>query len=118
MTELRTGSETKLLATAFARIDVAALALAFGTIAGCGLWLLTAALLVQGGVDVGAHLGRLAYFLPGYRVTWSGAFLGCVEAGLLGAALGAGLALFWNAYHRLFLALALARARARELQDL
>ena len=47
-----------------------------------------------------------------------GAFLGAIEAGVLGAGLGALLAWMWNAYHRWFVALAMARETRRELQEI
>ena len=53
------------------------------------LWLATAVLLWRGGDDVGKHLSLLSIFLPGYDVSWSGAwiglFWGLVVGGLSGA---------------------------------
>jgi hypothetical protein len=50
--------------------------LTLGLLAGVGLFLATAILLLKGGPNVGAHLSLLGQFLPGYHVTWGGAFLG------------------------------------------
>jgi hypothetical protein len=114
--------ERVMLSRAFSRLDPVALGVAVGGVCGVGLAVATAVLLLQGGVFVGLHLQRLAYYLPGYSVSWSGAGVGLVEAGLLGAALGASLAWIWNAYHRMFVALVVwrerARDRRRELQEL
>jgi len=55
-------------------------------------------------------------------VSWGGVLIGFAEGALLGAALGALLAWLLNAYHRMFVALVVARERARqfrrELQEL
>ena len=111
-----TQAERAVLARAFARLDPLALAVACGVVSGVALWLATVVLLIQGGSDVGYHLGRLRWFLPLYDVTWPGAFVGLVEVGALGAAAGGVLALLWNAYHRLFVALVVAREHRRDLR--
>jgi len=41
-----------------------------------------------GGVDVGAHLGLLRNYFPGYRVTFFGSLIGFVYAFVLGYAVG------------------------------
>lgn len=111
-------SERRVFARAFARLDPPALGIATGVVAGAGLFLATAVLILRGGPDVGYHLQRLSYYLPGYSVTWPGGALGALEAALCGFALGALVALLWNAYHHMFLRLVLARELRRELQDL
>lgn len=112
------GVQRLILSRGLARLDPVALGVALGTVAGGGLFLATAILLLRGGPAVGFHLGRLAYFLPGYDVSWAGSALGLVEAGVLGFAAGALLALGWNAYHRLFVAILRVREERRELQEL
>ncbi len=112
------GRDRIQLARAFGRLDPTALAVALGSVSGLGLFIATVVLLLREGSRVGLHLGRLGYFLPGYGVTWPGAFFGLVEAALVGAAAGALLALAWNSYHRLFVALIVARETRRELQQL
>ncbi len=114
----REQSDRIMLGRAFARLDPLALAVAVGTVSGLGLWIGTAVLLLRGGSFVGLHLSRLSYYLPGYSVSWPGAFLGLVEAGVLGFVLGAAVALAWNLYHRWFVALVVAREIRRELQEL
>ncbi len=116
--ELLDGRDRIQLARAFGRLDPTALGLAVGSVSGLGLFIATVVLLLREGSLVGRHLVRLGYFLPGYQVTWPGAFVGLVEAALVGAALGALLALAWNVYHRLFVALIVARETRRELQQL
>ena len=56
--------------------------------AGAALFFATALLLVQGGENVGQHLGRLGWYLPGYSVSWGGALLGAVYGLILGGVTG------------------------------
>ena len=116
--ETSDGQDRIQLARAFGRLDPMALAVALGTVTGLALFIATLVLVLREGTLVGLHLGRLGYFLPGYQVTWSGAFVGLVEAALVGVAFGTLLALAWNGYHRLFVALIVARETRRELQQL
>jgi hypothetical protein len=116
--QARERSDRIMLGRAFARLDPLALAVAVGIVSGLGLWFGTAVLLLRGGSFVGLHLSRLSYYLPGYSVSWPGAFLGLVEAAVLGFLLGAAVALAWNLYHRWFVALVMARETRRELQEL
>ena len=110
--------ERAALASAFAKLDPVALGVGLGVVWALGLWFATAVLLWQGGILVGLHLQGLGHYLPGYSVSWGGALLGALEAGVLGFALGALLAGMWNGYHRWFIALAMARETRRELQEL
>ena len=74
---------------AFARVDPLALGAAVGLVSGIGLLLATAILLVKGGAQVGLTLSLLGIYLPAFEVTWTGAAIGCLEAGLVG---------FWSGY--------------------
>jgi hypothetical protein len=107
---------------AFGRLDPVALGAGVGIVAGVALAAMTAALLIQGGQDVGVHLMRLGYFLPGYTVSWPGVGVGFIDALVLGFGFGAVLATLWNVYHRLFIALVVSREHSRavrrELQEL
>ncbi len=116
--ETSDGQDRIQLARAFGRLDPTALAVALGTVTGLALFIATLVLVLREGSLVGLHLGRLGYFLPGYGVTWPGAFVGLVEAAIVGATVGGVLALAWNGYHRLFVALIVARETRRELQQL
>ena len=117
-----TPSERDVMERAFGRLDPVALGAAVGAVAGIALAALTAVLLVRGGSLVSFHLKRLGHFLPGYTVSWPGVGIGLIDAAVVGFALGALLAGLWNAYHRLFIAVVVARERARdvrrELQEL
>jgi protoporphyrinogen oxidase len=73
---------------AFARYDPNALGAAIGSVAGLGLFLATAFLLLRGGEVVGPNLSLLGNYFLGFEVSWPGAFLGLAEAGLLGGAAG------------------------------
>jgi len=78
-----------LLKVAFAPLDPVALGVAVGTVGGVGLFLATAVLLLKEGPVVGLTLSLLGQYLLEYKVTWSGACLGLVEAGVGGFMLGA-----------------------------
>jgi len=77
-----------VLRRAFARYDPVALGCALGVVMGTLVFLATAALLLQGGDVIGPHLSLLGNYLWGYRVTWMGAILGSLEAGIAGFILG------------------------------
>lgn len=103
----------RIIVWAFARLDAVAFALASACVFAFGLWALTLLIVVKGaapGIPVGPHLGALAAYFPGYSVSASGACVGAVYAGLIGAALGLLLALTWNLAHALLLALIRVRA--------
>ncbi len=79
----------RLIEDAFARYDATALGAAVGVVAGLGLFLATAALLLQGGDVVGPNLSLLGNFVIGFEATWLGAVIGLFEAG------GAGFLAGW-----------------------
>jgi hypothetical protein len=70
------------------RLNARAWGISFGLVLGGGLFVATLVLVLRGGPQVGQHLGMLSVFLPGYRVTWGGAFIGFVYLFVLGYALG------------------------------
>ena len=86
-------AELKLLNAAI-RTNAIVMAVAFGLLGGVILWLATAILLLRGGENVGAHLALLSIFLPGYSVTWAGAWIGLGWGLVCGALSGA--ALYWG----------------------
>ncbi|MBI4516663.1 MAG: NAD(P)/FAD-dependent oxidoreductase [Deltaproteobacteria bacterium] len=81
-------SPEEMIEAAFARLDPVALGGAVGLVAGVGLFLATAFLLLKGGPVVGPNLRLLGQFFLGFSVTWSGAVIGALEAGAGGFALG------------------------------
>jgi hypothetical protein len=80
--------EDKVIEAAFARLDPLALGVAIGAVSGLGIFLATAILLFKGGAVVGPNLSLLKNYLFGFEVTWTGAFIGFLETGLWGFALG------------------------------
>ena len=80
------------------RLNAKVWGLSFGLLGGLGLFVSTAVLVLKGGERVGPHLSLLSIYLPGYRVTWAGAFLGFVYLFVIGYAFGR---LFGAVYNRL-----------------
>ncbi len=107
------------LVQAFARLKPLASGASLGIVAGGFLFLLTAVILLRGPAEpvaeVGPHLGLLAYYLPGYRVTWGGAWIGLLWGVVDGFVLGALLASFVNFHHALYLRLLERRFRGEGL---
>lgn len=64
---------------------------------------------------VGSHLQLLAHVMPGYAVTWPGAFIGLVWGLLDGFVIGYLLAGFFNLHHHVYLRWIERRSRRREL---
>lgn len=91
-----TAEERALIESAVARMRAGILAVVFAMVAGTGLFVATAWLLIKGGENVGATLGLLGNFLPGYAVTWPGAFLGLIYGAAIGGAGGWLLARIYN----------------------
>lgn len=71
------------------RFNLIAIAVTMGFMTGAILWLATAVLLLKGGENVGMHLGLLGVFLPGYEMSWTGAWAGLFWGFVAGAASGA-----------------------------
>ena len=91
-----TGEERALIEAAVARMRAGILAIVFAMLCGSGLFTATAWLLIKGGENVGATLGLLGNYLPGYTVTWPGAFLGLAYGSAIGGAMGWSLARIYN----------------------
>ena len=96
MTRSSTVTEEALVRAAVARLRAGILAIVCGLLAGTGLFVATVWLVLQGGEIVGPHLGLLRYYLPGYTVTWPGAFLGFLYGVLLGGLVGGLTAWIYN----------------------
>jgi len=80
--------EVKHVRRAVLRLNGQAWGISFGLLCGLGLLLATLVLVARGGENVGQHLGLLAAYFPGYRVTVLGGFLGFVYGFVLGYILG------------------------------
>jgi hypothetical protein len=76
------------LESAVLRLNARAWGMAFGLLGGLGLCVATMVLVLKGGPDVGQHLGLLANFFPGYRVTGLGALLGFAYGFVTGYVVG------------------------------
>ena len=70
------------------RFNLIAVAASLGVVGGVLLWLATAVLLWRGGPNIGIHLALLGVFLPGYEVTWTGAWIGLFWGFVAGALSG------------------------------
>ncbi|MDQ3215975.1 MAG: hypothetical protein M3P99_07880 [Pseudomonadota bacterium] len=86
-------AESTLLKAAI-RMNMIVMGIAFGLLGGSILWLGTVLLILRGGNNVGLHLSLLSVFLPGYSVTWSGAWIGLAWGFVFGALSGA--ILYWS----------------------
>lgn len=82
---------------AIVRLRASVTAVAFGVLGAAGLFLATVLLLLRGGPQVGPHLGLLGNYFPGYTVTWPGAFIGALYAGVTSAVIGYVVAWVYNA---------------------
>lgn len=96
MSEKLTPQEEKLLRQTVARANEQGWGITFGLLGGVGLFAATAILLIRGGENVGAHLGLIGVYFPGYSVTWPGAFIGFVYAFVAGYAVGRTVATVYN----------------------
>lgn len=96
MAEQLTPQEEKLLRKTLARANEQGWGITFGLLGGIGLFVATAILLLRGGENVGAHLGLIGIYFPGYTVSWSGACIGFVYAFVMGYAVGRTVATVYN----------------------
>jgi len=96
MAEKLTPQEEKLLRHTVARANEQGWGITFGLLAGVGLFLATAILLIRGGENVGQHLALIGIYFPGFSVGWGGAFIGFVYAFVVGYALGRTVATVYN----------------------
>jgi hypothetical protein len=69
-------------------LNARAWGLSVGLVFGLGLLIATNVLVIKGGPNVGAHLGLLANYFPGYSVTFLGSIIGFIYAFVLGYGLG------------------------------
>lgn len=78
------------------RLNERAWGIALGLLLGGGLFIATIVLVLKGGPDVGRHLGLLAVYFPGYRVTALGSLVGFVYGFVAGYALGRLIGFVYN----------------------
>ena len=82
------------------RLNARAWGIALGLLFGAGLFLTTILLVVRGGQEVGPHLNLLGMFLPGYRVSVAGAFIGFAYLFVIGYAVGRLIGSVYNSMAR------------------
>jgi protoporphyrinogen oxidase len=109
---------TGILTAAFAKLDPVALGAATGFVCGIGLFMATAILLFKGGEIIGPRLALLGHYLIGYKVTWTGALLGLIEAMLLGFGIGYGCAWLHNSLINGYIFFIRRAAEARQRGDI
>ena len=111
--------ENQLVIAAFARLRPVALGIAVGAVVGLALFVATAKLLLvaTGDGPVGPHLSKLGHFLPGYTVSWGGAFLGLGYGALVGFVAGVGLAWLLNLSHTVYVLSVRRSMRRRVMSD-
>ncbi len=90
------GVPERVIEKAILRLNIRVLGIAFGFLCGGGLFLATNWLVLKGGPHVGAHLTLFRNYFPGYSVTFWGSLVGFVYAFLVGFAIGASIAYFYN----------------------
>ena len=88
--------ERQAITRAFHRTSEQGWGLALGFLAALTLFVATGTLIVRGGEDVGRHLALLAVYLPGYSVTWKGAFVGAAYLFFIGYGAGRTIATIYN----------------------
>lgn len=91
-----TEREALAIRVAVARLRTGIVAVAMGTMGGLILFLATAWLLIRSGPNVGATLGLLSNYFPGYSVSWPGAFVGFAYGVLTGGLVGGVMAWIYN----------------------
>lgn len=79
------------------RLDAVLQGITTGVVAGLGLFVATNWLVLKGGPVIGPHLGLLAQFFPGYRVTLLGSFVGLAYGFGAGFATGYLVSRIYNA---------------------
>jgi hypothetical protein len=90
--------ERKQVRRAFERTSEQGWGLALGLLAASLLFVATVVLVIRGGTNVGRHLGLLSVYLPGYSVTWPGAFIGAAYMFFLGYGAGRMIATVYNRF--------------------
>ena len=81
---------------AFQRTSEQGWGLALGFLASLALFVATVILVSKGGPDMGQHLNLLSVYLPGYSVSWVGAFVGAAYMFFFGYGAGRTIATIYN----------------------
>ena len=89
-------SEDQQLERAVILLNGKLLGVVLGFLFGTLLFLATNFLLIKGGPHVGAHLGLLGQFFPGYRVTFWGSIVGFCYMFVVGMIIGSVLGAVYN----------------------
>jgi len=108
----------EIIEVAFAKLDPVALGAALSVVSALTIFLASAILLLKGGPEVGITLRLLRHYLIGFDMTWTGAMIGAVEAGIGAFAIGYLVAWFRNWLLEAYAHLARRRAKARAQRDL
>ena len=82
------------------KLNAHAWGIALGLLFGLGIFLATIVLVIKGGKTVGPHLALIGQYLPGYRVTVGGAFIGFVYLFVIGYGVGRLIGRVYNALAR------------------
>jgi hypothetical protein len=96
MSQELSDQERQVIQRAFDRTSEQGWGLALGLLAAIGLFVATVVLVIRGGPAMGAHLGLLSVYLPGYSVSWTGAFVGAAYMFFLGYGAGRTIATIYN----------------------
>jgi hypothetical protein len=91
-----TREEARMVQRETIKLNAQAWGVSFGLLCGLSLFVATLVLVLKGGARVGQHLGLLSVYLPGYRVTLGGAFIGFIYLFVIGYALGRVIGLVYN----------------------
>jgi hypothetical protein len=82
------------------KLNARAWGIAFGLLAGLGLFGATLFLVLKGGENVGQHLELLRIFFPGYRVSLAGALVGLLYGFVFGYGVGRVIGAIYNRFSR------------------
>jgi hypothetical protein len=96
MTDELSERERQQVRRAFERTSEQGWGLALGFLAALFLFTATVFLVIKGGDQVGPHLKLLGVYLPGYSVSWTGAFIGAAYMFFLGYGAGRVVATIYN----------------------
>lgn len=91
-----TPSESRVIERKTLHLHAQAWGISFGMLAAFAIFVATIVLVLKGGANVGEHLGLLRHYLPGYRVTFVGAFIGFIYLFVIGYAFGRLVGVVYN----------------------